>query len=308
MKIVFFGTPLFAAEVLRFLIQKKVQISAVVTQTDKAQKRSSEKLPSPVKKVALELLKTVPILQPEKASSEEFLEALKALKADLYVVVAYGKILPEKLLSIPPLGCINAHASLLPKYRGAAPIQRCLMNGEKETGIAIQKMVKEMDAGDVILSSKVLISEDMNLAELQEELCQKAKEVLLEVIHMYEKGIPDSVPQNHSEATFAPKILSEDAEIHWDHSSEEIHNLIRSISPKPGAWCVRENGFKIKVLKSKPVDGLSGKSGEIISRKDGIVACGKGALKLISVQPEGKKVMSWDDYSRGAPLFTNFLV
>ena len=147
-RIVFFGTPQFAAEVLRSLWAHEVQVVAVVTQPDRPKGRSGALSPSPVKEIAKELFPTVPILQPEKASEAGFLEILSSLEANLYVVVAFGQILPQKLLSIPPLGCINVHASLLPKYRGAAPMQRAILGGEKETGIAIQKMVKQLDAGD----------------------------------------------------------------------------------------------------------------------------------------------------------------
>lgn len=178
-RIVFFGTPSFAAEVLSFLVERSVPIVAVVTQPDRPKGRSQQIAPSPVKELSLKKAPHIPILQPEKASEESFLQKLIELKADLFVVVAYGQILSQKLLDIPPLGCINIHASLLPKYRGAAPMQRCLMAGEKETGIAIQKMVRQLDAGDVIATAKIPIPPDMTHGELEEKLCSAAKPLLL---------------------------------------------------------------------------------------------------------------------------------
>lgn len=308
-RIVFFGTPHFAAEVFRYLVSKKVPIVGVVTQPDRPKGRSLVVTPSPVKEAAVSLLPNVPIFQPAKASEESFLQKLLDLKADLYVVVAFGQILSQTLLSQPPLGCINVHASLLPKYRGAAPMQRCLMAGEKETGIAIQKMVKQMDAGDVIASVKVSIPQEMNLGELERDLCEAAKPLLWEVIRSYEEGIPFAKPQDHAFATFAPKIDPDEGEIHWSDPAEKIQNLIRAFSPRPGAWTRIESGQKkMKILRAQLEAGLEGKPGELIHsrEKEGIVACGKGALRILEVQPEGKKVMSWAEWFRGSLRFAAF--
>lgn len=299
MKLIFFGTPLFAAESLKDLLSHKVQVAAVVTQPDRPKGRSLALTPSPVKSLALE--KNIPVLQPEKASEEVFLERLRALKGDLFVVVAFGQILPQKLLDIPRLGCINVHASLLPKYRGAAPIQRAILAGEKETGIAIQKMVRQLDAGDVIVVSKTAISSEMTFGELENRLIELAKPLLLRVVHSYEKGIPPAERQNHELATYASKLKPEERLIDWRHPSEGIHNQIRAFSPRPGAWCwieVEKERKKLKILRSKPVSE-SGKPGELVSIIGGIVACGDGAIKLIDVQPEGKKAMRAADWLRG---------
>ena len=204
MKIIFFGTPDFAAKTLEYLVEKQVQIAAVVTQPDRPKGRSLQMCPSPVKIFAEK--KNIKIFQPEKASSPEFLDELMAIKADLFIVVAFGQILSQKLLNIPPLGCINVHASLLPKYRGAAPIQRAIMAGEKETGIAIQKMVKQLDAGDVIIEKRVQISEDMIFDELEHLLVETTKLLLFHVVKEFEKGVPPATPQNHDLATYASKI------------------------------------------------------------------------------------------------------
>ncbi|MBI3901070.1 MAG: methionyl-tRNA formyltransferase, partial [Chlamydiia bacterium] len=185
MQIVFFGTPLFAASILDFLLQAGKIPSAVVTQPDRPKGRSLLLSSSPVKEVLLEKIPQCPLYQPEKCSSLEFLESMRQLQPDLFVVVAFGQILPQALLDIPKKGAINIHASLLPKYRGAAPIQRAIMDGEKETGVVIQKMVKQLDAGDVIATAKIEIPSHMNAGELQEALCELAKPLLLVVLDAY---------------------------------------------------------------------------------------------------------------------------
>ncbi|MGB7977632.1 MAG: methionyl-tRNA formyltransferase [Chlamydiales bacterium] len=297
MKIVFFGTPFFAAECLKYLIEKGVDVAAVVTQPDRPKGRSSQRVPSPVKELAG--IYGIPVFQPEKASNGEFLEAIGQLEAALFVVVAYGQILSQRLLDIPPLGCINVHASLLPKYRGAAPIQRCLMAGEKETGVAIQKMVRQMDAGDVIGIAKVKVPFEMTFGELEERLIELAKPLLLDVIQRYERGVPEGEPQNETGVSFAPKIELEEGEIDWKKPAGEIHNLIRAFSPRPGAWCwicAGTDKKRLKVLRAKVVEG-KGAPGERL--KEGVVAAGEGAIELLEVQAEGKKAMSALDWLRG---------
>jgi methionyl-tRNA formyltransferase len=305
-KIVFFGTPIFAAEILRFLIQHRVSVVGVVTQPDRPRGRALQLSPSPVKEVAEELAPGVPILQPEKASEEGFLRQLASLNADLFAVVVYGQILSQRLLSIPPLGCINVHPSLLPKYRGAAPIHRCLMAGDAETGVSIQKIVRELDAGDVIAVEKTSIPPDMTFGELEEKLLEISKRLLLEVIQSYEKGIPPMRPQNHSLATYASKFDSDEGEIHWGQPSQKIHNLVRAFSPRPGAWCWIDQGKKrIKILRTRMAAG-QGNPGELLSAT-GVIACGDGALQLIEVQPEGKKIMTAAEWLRGMPHFKKFI-
>lgn len=307
-KIVFFGTPFFAASILKYLIEHKVPVAGVVTQPDRPKGRTAALTPPPVKQVVQQLGGDIPCLQPEKASEASFLNQLSQLQADFYVVVAYGQILSQKLLSIPPLGCINVHASLLPKYRGAAPIQRCLEAGEKQTGIAIQKMVKQLDAGDVIRTAKVEIPDDMTFGELEAKLCEVSKPLLLEVIKLFDLGIPEATPQDPSMATYASKIAPAEGEILWGQSAEQIHNTIRAFSPRPGAWCWLEpNVKKMKILRSEKVEGKPQVPGKMLSLKEGIVACGKNAIRLIEVQPEGKKVMAWSDWIRGAPSFHGFV-
>jgi len=298
-KIVYFGTPNFAAVVLKYLIDHTVDIAAVVTQPDRPKGRSLQLAESPVKIVSKESIPQIQVLQPQKCSEEDFLKQLAALEADLFVVVAFGQILPQKLLDIPPLGCINVHASLLPKYRGAAPIQRCLMDGERETGIAIQKMVRQLDAGDVIAVSKTAISPDMTFAELEQALMELAKPLLLKVIHEHEQRIPVGKVQDHEMATYASKITIEEGEIKWARSAEDIHNLIRAYSPKPGAWTwikVGDERKRLKILRSSIVE-KKGKIGEIAPNC--VIGCSRNSIQLIEVQPEGKKPMRASDWIRG---------
>lgn len=302
MNIVFFGTSAFAARVLRDLIHQNVNICAVVTRPDKPKGRSLNLLPPPVKEEALK--HSLPIYQPPKASTPEFAEILKNHKPDLFVVVAYGEIIKTLILDIPKKGCINVHASLLPKYRGASPIQRVLMNGEKETGITIMQMVLEMDAGDMLSVVKTPIAEEMTFCELDQKLSEIAVPALVEVIHQIDKGCPSSVPQDHALATFAPKLTAAEEEIHWDRPARELHNLIRALSPFPGAWCFVQIGSEKKRLKiklSKVLSHMQGKPREILSssKQELIIACGQGALQLLQVQLEGKKVMSIKDFLQG---------
>lgn len=276
-RIVYFGTPLFAARVLSYLLKKGVPIAGVVTQPDRPQGRSGTPAQSPVKEMA----KGLPLLQPEKSSDPLFLEALKQWKADLFVVVAFGQILPQVLLDIPPQGCINVHASLLPHLRGAAPMQRALMRGDLETGVSIQKMVRKLDAGDVIAETRVPLSEEITFGELHDLLCEKAAPLLVEVLSLYRKGIPPAHPQEESRVTLAPKIEPSETQINWAEPPHVIHNQVRGLSPRPGAWCwveVAGERKRLKVLRTQVIEGQ---------------------LNFLEVQPEGRKPMSGEEWRRG---------
>jgi methionyl-tRNA formyltransferase len=308
-KIVYFGTPAFAAECLEYLLDHNVEIVAVVTQPERPKGRSLQMTPSEVKTLVLSKAPHIPIFQPEKASTASFLEEIAHLKPDLFVVVVYGQILSQKLLDIPRFGSINVHPSLLPKFRGAAPIQRCLISGETETGVSIQKLVRQMDAGDVLDVSKISISADITYGELQEQLLEIAKPLLLKVIRKFEHGVPDGVPQNHELVTYASKIELDEGEIDWNRSSQEIHNLIRAFSPRPGAWVWINSSNerkRLKILRSQLVEG-QGHPGTLLSEQP-IVACGKGAIRLLEVQPEGKKIMKASDWLRGCAQTNIFLL
>jgi methionyl-tRNA formyltransferase len=305
-KIVYFGTPDFAAHILTYLLDHGIAVAAVVTQPDRPKGRSAQLAPSAVKTVILEKAPHVPILQPEKASEEPFLAQLAALKADLFVVVVYGQILPQKLLDIPPLGAINVHPSLLPKFRGAAPVHRTLQAGETETGVSIQRIVKQLDAGDVVAVVKTPIPPDMTWGELEKKLNDLSKPLLLQVIREYEKQPPRGHPQDHALATYAHKFEPDELEIHWDKPAPEIHNLIRAFSPRPGAWCwvtIAQSRKRLKILRSRPVDVPPTPPGQLLP--NATISCGAGALQLLEVQPEGKKPMSGADWLRGqkSPIF-----
>lgn len=307
MKIVFFGTPSFAAEILAYLLDQSIQIAAVVTQPDRPKGRSLQLAPSPVKALIQERAPAIPLYQPEKSSNEEFLSQIAACNADLFVVVAFGQILPQKLLDIPPLGCINVHTSLLPKYRGAAPIQRALFNGEPETGVSIQKMVRQLDAGDIIAVEKLQIPLEMTCGELEASLCAISKTLLVRVLNSYKQGIPPGIPQDPAQVTYAAKVELEEGEIHWERPAREIHNLIRAFSPRPGAWCMAQSK-RLKILRSRPHSASEGRPGQILSIKEALIGCGQGALELLQVQPEGKKAMSGAEWLRGQKFSSNSLV
>lgn len=307
LKIVFFGTPAFAAQLLQHLLEHRQKIVAIVTQPDRPQGRNLKLTPPAVKQAASLLTPAIPILQPLKASDPQFLQTLADCQGDLYVVAAFGQILPQKLLSIPPLGCINVHASLLPKYRGAAPIQRALMNGDPETGVCIQKMVYKLDAGDVIAERKMLLPIDMTHGELEQRLCELSKPLLLEVLAQYEAAIPQGIKQDDSQATLAPKIQAEETQIQWHRSAECLHNLVRALSPRPGAWCwISKEGEKkkLKILRTA-VSQDTGVPGSFLSLGKGrcAVHTQNGSLELLEVQPEGKKAMSAADWMRGSQAF-----
>jgi methionyl-tRNA formyltransferase len=309
MRVVFFGTPQFAAEVLQYLIENHINIVSVITKPDRPKGRSSEPVPTPVKQIAQSQNPAIPVHQPELVSAPDFADTLRAYNADLFVVVAYGEILKQHILDMPPRGCINVHASLLPKYRGAAPIQRSIIEGEAETGITIMHMVKKMDAGDVIKMVKVSIGPNMTYGELEKELCRIGSKALLEVIQQFGQGSVSAAAQDHSQATLAPKIELEDCEIHWTSSAKVIHNLIRGVNPHPGAWCCIKVGNqqkRLKINKTILIDDLKGIPGTLLpSRKEElIVACGEGAIQILELQLEGKKAMTAEELMRGLPKST----
>ena len=222
MKVVFFGTPTFAASVLTFLLSNGVNVVAVVSKPDKPKGRSGKPVATPVKLVAYQ--HHLPLFQPELVSDPDFVPILHAFDADLFVVVAYGEILKQHLLDMPKKACINLHASLLPKYRGAAPIQQAIINGETESGVTIMHMVKKMDAGDMIKTATTPIGPNETYAELEEKLCKIGSKLLLEVIQDFGRGIEKRTPQDESLVSLARKIELEDCKIEWDQPAQKIHD------------------------------------------------------------------------------------
>lgn len=304
MKIVFFGTPPFSAQILEFLIQHDQEILAVVTRPDRPKGRSQKMQSSAVKTLCEEKYPRLPLFQPEKASDEAFAATLRALEPDVFVVVAYGEIIKQNLLDIPKKLPINIHASILPKFRGAAPIQRAIMEGETETGITIMEMVLKMDAGAMLEVAKTEIGEDMTLEELEGTLCKLAGPALLHVLEKVESGTLQKIEQDESQVTFAQKISLEDRIIDWKKSCHEIHNQIRGLSPFPGAFCFIEQNGQLKRLgikRAQKSPDLSGMAGETIAYGNGewVVGCGKGALSLLDLQMEGKKILDIESFLRG---------
>jgi methionyl-tRNA formyltransferase len=305
LRVVFFGTPQIAAELLQELMDQNIcEIAGVVTRPDRPKGRSKELIASPVKQLAIS--RQLPLLQVSRCHQPEALAWFQQCNPDLFLVVAFGEILRAEVLAFPPKGCWNIHASLLPQYRGAAPMQWALRNGDATTGVCIQKMVLACDAGDVALESRVQIPESMNLAELQEALIQAAKPLLKEFFAQLTAGTLSLQQQDESFVSWAPKIELEDCGIDWEAPARDIHNLIRSCDPEPGAYTwssSAEGGKRLRVLKSRlPADlDASLKPGQCaLLQHRLVVGTGQGLLEILQLQPEGKKAMSARDFLNGA--------
>ena len=299
---VFFGTPEFAKNQLLYLLDHGIKIIAVVTQPDKPRGRKQKLSPSPVKQAYLDRNLSIPLFQPEKASSEEFIQEIQNLSPDMLIVVAYGQILKQQLLDIPSYDCINVHASLLPKYRGAAPIQRAIANGEKETGITIMKIVKKLDAGDMLLVKKIPIPQDATFEQIESNLSNVSGPALIEVIKAYESNAILPVSQDEDKVTYAHKITSQDLLLDFSKDAESLHNQIRAFSPKPGAYCLLEDNKRCKILLSKIVPSSKNPYENIeFSSEKWVVACGKSSLQILRLQLEGKKAMDFKDFVKGHP-------
>lgn len=294
------GTPVFAVPSLKALIEAGFDVAAVVTQPDKPKGRGKRMTPSPVKEVALE--HNIEVLQPEKVRDESFLKRLREIEPVVAAVVAYGKILPEAVLSIPAKGCVNLHASLLPKYRGASPINHAIINGDSETGVSTMLMDKGMDTGPVLLEERVAIGSDDTAVELAERLSVIGASLLARTLGrlIEEKLTPRD--QDDSKATYAPMLKKADGEIIWSKSAKEIHNLMRGLVPWPGTYTSLD-GKLIKVHGG----GASGfgpcdaEPGTILDTKGGgiLVACGSGIFEITELQPENKRRMSAADFIKG---------
>ena len=299
MRVLFMGTPDFASESLKALSESDNEIVGVVSQPDKPKGRGHKLVPTDVKVTAQELGYTV--YQPEKLKDETFLPILEELSPDIIVVAAYGKILPEYILNFPKYGCINVHASLLPKYRGAAPIQRAIMNGDKETGISIMQMEKGLDTGDIISVSKTNIGEYETAGELFDRLAKIGGELLVDTIKTLETATAIlKTKQDDSQCSYAEKITKETANIDWTRSSLEISKLICAMNPFPGA-VTSYKGNMVKIYDAVKTNG-DGECGEILGMEKGKglkVACGDGALYIKTVQFAGLKRMNIEDYARG---------
>ena len=296
MRVVFAGTPAFAVRILQGLVANKdVELVGVVTQPDKPQGRKGTLTPSAVKEYALG--QGLAVYQPVKIKSPEFVEVMGGLKADVMVVAAYGQILSEEILHLPRFGCINVHGSLLPKYRGAAPAQFAILNGEKESGVTIMQMDRGMDTGAMLAKAVVPITENMTSGELLEELAEAGDGALRQVLALLGTDSCRPAAQNEDEATYAHLLKREMERIEWVDTAQNIHNKIRAFSPEPGAYTFLPNGKQLKIWQSVLAEG-SGRPGEVLAveKKSFVVAAGEGALRILQVQPAGKKQMPAGDF------------
>jgi methionyl-tRNA formyltransferase len=305
LRIIFMGTAeLSGASLKRLSSDDQFQVVAIVTQPDKPKGRELRLTPSPVKILAEKL--NLPVLQPLKARDEKFIAELRDLKPDLLVVVAYGQILPQTILDLPPHGCLNVHTSLLPKYRGAAPIQWAIANGDAETGVTIMKMDAGLDTGPVLATRRTPILAADDSQKLHDRLAQLGAELLAETIPSYVAGKIRPQPQPAEGSTYATKIKKEDGQIDWTAPAEKIWNRLRAFTPWPGAFTFLPPEIKPPLLKVWKVEVVekTGAAGEVLSAdKTGIVVgCGAGALRILELQREGSKRLTVEQFLAGFPL------
>jgi len=296
-RVLFWGTPEFAAPPLRALIGEGFEVVGVVTQPDKPQGRSRTITAPPVKQIAAE--EEIPVLQPKNARDPELVEKLKALNPDISIVVAYGHILPQRIIDLPPKGTLNIHASLLPALRGAGPIQAAIRQGLSETGVSVMRVVPALDAGPVLLQASMPIFDDEAFGELQNRLSELGALTLIEALTLVNLGKAKEKIQDESRATYAPKVTRESSRINWRDSAVEISRLIRASDPKPGAFTRTPKG-DVKLFEPKVMDGIKGDPGEVLKvTGELVIACGLDALRINEVQPSGKTRMSAHDWARG---------
>ena len=301
MRVVFMGTPDIAATCLKKILADGFQVVGAFTQPDRPKGRGMKMVFSPVKEVALE--HGIPVFQPENFREEETVQQLRELKPDICAVVAYGRILPQKVLDIPTFGCINIHASILPQYRGSAPYQWAVLDGLKETGVTAMYLCREMDAGDIIEVTRTPIGENETAGELLDRLAVLGADLLSKTLRRFAAdGKVDRTPQRSEEATYAPMLDKSMCPIDWNKTAQQVHNHVRGLHPWPVAT-MELQGKTFKVHATRIVEG-SGKPGQILGlTKTGLrIACGEGAVEILSLQAEGGKRMAAPDYFRGHPL------
>ena len=294
------GTPDIAATCLKKILADGFEVVGVYTQPDRPKGRGMKMVASPVKELAL--ANDIPVFQPENFRSDEDVEALRDLKPDVCAVVAYGRILPQRVLDIPTKGCVNIHASLLPQYRGSAPYQWAVLDGLKETGVTAQHMVLQMDAGDVIDVAKTPIGENETAGELLDRLAVLGADLPSRTLTRFAQCDVKGTPQTEADVSFAPMLDKSMCPIDWNKTARQVHNQVRGLHPWPVAT-MELKGQKFKVHATAVVDG-KGQPGEILGlTKTGLViACGEGAVEIRSLQAEGGKRMAAPDYFRGHPL------
>jgi methionyl-tRNA formyltransferase len=298
LRLVFMGTPDFAVPTLLALVGHGCEIAAVYTRAAKpGGRRGLELVPSPVEREARKL--GLPVLTPASLKNADAQAAFAARGADAAVVVAYGLILPKPVLEAPSLGCFNLHASLLPRWRGAAPIHRAIMAGDAESGVTVMKMDEGLDTGAMAMIERVPIGDDMTTGELHDGLARLGADLVVRAMAAAERGSLQVTPQPAEGVTYAAKIDKTETRIDWGKPWQAVHNHIRGLSPFPGAWC-ELNGERIKVLRTTKADGR-GTPGHVLDDRL-TVACGEGALRIVELQKAGAKAMRADDFLRGSPL------
>jgi methionyl-tRNA formyltransferase len=291
------GTAEFGIPSLRLLLEQSCPVVGVVTNVDKPSGRGQKVTFSPIKEFALQ--HNIPILQPASLKDSSFIEQLKALEADVFVVVAF-RILPSEVFQLPKLGAFNLHTSLLPKYRGAAPIQWAIINGEKETGVTTFFLDDKVDTGNIILQARFPIKENETAGELHDRLAEIGAEIVLHTVRLIEKENPPRHPQDNSIASPAPKLFKEHCMIDWRKPAQEVHNRIRGLSPIPCAF-THHRGKMLKLYRSKIADDAqTGFPSEVLgAEKRLIISCGNGAVEILELQQEGKRKMSAEEFLRG---------
>ena len=295
LKVVFMGTPSFSVPILKAIINSNHKILEVYSQPPNKKNRGLRVQNSAVHDYANKL--NIPVRCPVKLDDESEINHLKKLKPDLVVVVAYGKILPEKLLNIENLSFLNVHASLLPRWRGAAPIQRAIMMGDKETGISIMKIVPKLDAGPILIQSKLSINNKINYEEMSEKMSDLGAKLIIDALELIKNNKANFTPQDETKVVYAKKIAKIESKINWNESAEEILAKIRAFYPNPGTW-FELNGKRIKITKAIAVEKTD-KVGAIIDPNKMIIACKKNALQILELKKEGKKLMQVNEFLKG---------
>ena len=298
------GTPEFALPSLRLLLERGMEVVGVVTAPDRRRGRGLKAQNTPVKELALH--HSLPLFQPVRLSDPDFISWVRELRIDVVSVVAYGGYIPKSLLEHPPKGCVNVHPSLLPKYRGAAPINWALIKGENTTGVTTMYMDEGWDTGDIILSSQVAVDPDDSAGTLSDRLAEVGGELLLKTLELVAEDQAPRTPQDDSAATFAPKLKKEDGRIDWNQPAADVHNLIRGLNPHPGAY-TPFRGQPLKILRASTRPGWGGAGGagrvvEIDKNEGPVVSCGEGALLIRELQPASRRSMSAGEFIRGYRL------
>jgi methionyl-tRNA formyltransferase len=308
LRIVYFGTPVFAVPALRTLLNSESKVVALVSQPDRPKGRGQRVAATPTKELAA--LCGVPVLQPTKLRDDAFLSEIAALRPDLGVVAAYGRILPDALLAIPRLGMINVHASLLPKYRGAAPVHRAVIAGETVTGVTIMRVIQELDAGPMLATVEKSIGPDDTSPDVERNLAELGASLLLDVVERLTRGAVVETPQDDSQATYAPKILKSESPVDWSHRASHIHNLIRGLQPWPlasttidGVRCLIHRSSLLQPVRTDaPSPPSAQSSGTVVVATGDVLAVAAGdgrLLSLLQLQPEGRRVMTAREFLSG---------